>query len=349
MGEKFFPKYDIPALTLITVGCLGVLCIATVPIPDYTFVMLVELVWSVKSLIYLCLIGVFFIVSAISFYMVLKALTRFEKKLEEYAADNLGYTDTNQTTAINDVNEENEALGIINDDPNLALLETESSDDSLDVDKIIESTTTKRPTRLLLMLVSDLTIEKMKEIDAESGPLKLFSIVPMVMLMCCTGCLSGLNQAAFRFVGLAFRDGHAFYSVFVMGLILLGLVGSCLQFALLNLALKNYRQIDVVPVYESTLSVMTVVSGLVLFNESQYYSWERLIGIFVSTFLVVLGIGVLTMKDNIKAEMEKKLALRSERHQPEIEQLEHTEEGPENKEDLPLELSIREFTEAVPH
>ena len=29
LGEKFYPQYDIPALTLITVGCLSVLCIAT--------------------------------------------------------------------------------------------------------------------------------------------------------------------------------------------------------------------------------------------------------------------------------------------------------------------------------
>jgi multidrug transporter EmrE-like cation transporter len=164
-----------------------------------------------------------------------------------------------------------------------------------------------------LELVSDLSIEKVKEIDPESGPLKLFNKVPMVMLMCCTGCLSGLNQAAFRFVGLAFRDGHAFFSVFVVGLSLLGLLGSTIQFALLNLALKNYRQIDVVPVYESTLTVMTVVSGLVLFNESQYYTWARLIGIFASTFFVIIGIAVLTMKDNIKAEMEKKMAKRNQK------------------------------------
>ena len=95
--------------------------------------------------------------------------------------------------------------------------------------------------------------------------------------------------------------------MFVLGLGLLGLLGSTLQFALLNMALKNYRQIDVVPTYESTLTIMTVVSGLVLFNESQFYSWLRIGGIFLGISLVILGIIVLTIKDHLKAEIEKQL------------------------------------------
>jgi hypothetical protein len=78
-----------------------------VPIPDYTFGMLVELVRSTKSIVYLCLIAVFFILSSLSFYLVLKALAKFEKRLEEYAIDNLGYSlEKNYTnTASTHVNE----------------------------------------------------------------------------------------------------------------------------------------------------------------------------------------------------------------------------------------------------
>jgi multidrug transporter EmrE-like cation transporter len=92
----------------------------------------------------------------------------------------------------------------------------------------------------------------------------------------------------------------------VVGLLVLGVIGSILQLVLLNLALKTYRQVEVIPVYESLVTIMIVVSGLVLFDESEFYGWARLVGIFFSIVLVCFGICVLALKDNIKAKIEKK-------------------------------------------
>ena len=91
--------------------------------------------------------------------------------------------------------------------------------------------------------------------------------------MYCTtlGFLSGLDQACFKFVGLALVAGEPIGSTFVLGLGFLGFVGACLQMTLINIGIKLYKQVDFGPIYESSANIMTVVTGLVLFNEAELY------------------------------------------------------------------------------
>lgn len=56
------------------------------------------------------------------------------------------------------------------------------------------------------------------------------------------------------------------------------------------------------PVYESSCTILTVVCGLVLFDESAFYAWSRLIEIFFCIFLVCVGILIISIKENFKKE-----------------------------------------------
>ena len=56
-------------------------------------------------------------------------------------------------------------------------------------------------------------------------------------------------------------------------MVVMGSLGSISQIIILNLVIKLYKQIDVIPCYEASLTIMTVVCGLVLFDESSQYSW----------------------------------------------------------------------------
>ena len=49
---------------------------------------------------------------------------------------------------------------------------------------------------------------------------------------------------------------------------------------------------------------MTVVSGLVLFDESQYYTWEQIMGIFLAIGVVAIGIFAIAAKENMKEKIE---------------------------------------------
>ena len=55
---------------------------------------------------------------------------------------------------------------------------------------------------------------------------------------------------------------------------------------------------------------MTVVCGLVLFDESEYYSWGNLLGIFLCIFVVCIGIFIIAAKENMKEKIEKMNALK---------------------------------------
>jgi hypothetical protein len=81
LDDKFYPMYDVPPLTIITVGCVTILCIATEPVPVYDFEILVTLLKSRETVIYLLLVGSFFALSAFLFYLVMQALASFEEKL----------------------------------------------------------------------------------------------------------------------------------------------------------------------------------------------------------------------------------------------------------------------------
>jgi multidrug transporter EmrE-like cation transporter len=41
---------------------------------------------------------------------------------------------------------------------------------------------------------------------------------------------------------------------------------------LLNLAMAHYPQLDVIPVYESMGICMTIVAGMIFFDEGRYYT-----------------------------------------------------------------------------
>ena len=53
------------------------------------------------------------------------------------------------------------------------------------------------------------------------------------------------------------------------------------------------------PVYESLSLVFIIVAGLVLFNESAYYTWGELAGILAGAFVIVIGIVILALKHKI--------------------------------------------------
>jgi hypothetical protein len=96
---------------------------------------------------------------------------------------------------------------------------------------------------------------------------------------------------------------------------------------------------------------MTVVSDLVLFNESQFYNWVQLISIMISIFMVILSIAVVIMKDNIKALVDKRLAKRRDTAVTESQEIERIDEEDGPGDEIVPEsayLGIREFTDTVP-
>jgi len=85
--------------------------------------------------------------------------------------------------------------------------------------------------------------------------LKKLVRLPLFALTWSAGIIAGINTLAFKLAGLmmksqskdtgpnAFTEG-AFYTFVVMGA-----AGAAIQLSLLNLAMKNYNQMEVIPIY----------------------------------------------------------------------------------------------------
>ena len=73
-------------------------------------------------------------------------------------------------------------------------------------------------------------------------------------------------------------------------------ISGAVQLHMLNLAMKYYDQIEAIPIYQTAVMIMWILTGLVVFNEAKFYSKLELYGIMGSITLCCIGIKFLTMK-----------------------------------------------------
>ena len=125
-----------------------------------------------------------------------------------------------------------------------------------------------RPPRVLISLIDQLPYSMITEISARSTSLKRNIKIPMVLLIWSTATFSGLNVCLLKCFGeiLAVND---FWTMpfMVSSLIVAIICGAILQIIILNMALRYYNNLDVIPVYQSLILTMLLVCGWVLLNE----------------------------------------------------------------------------------
>ncbi len=153
--------------------------------------------------------------------------------------------------------------------------------------------------RVLIELVCELPMDFIRETFPEFVRLKRLVRVPLILLLSCAGILSGLCTAIAKVIGESIATNKQYFSWFILYLTVSGISAILMELYLMNVAMKIYRQIEVVPVFESMVIIFTITAGLVLFDESSYYSWLELSGILGSAVLVLIGIVVLTFKHNV--------------------------------------------------
>ena len=69
---------------------------------------------------------------------------------------------------------------------------------------------------------------------------------------------------------------------------------------LLNLAMKYYEQMEVIPLYQSVIMIVWILTGLWIMDGAANYSWSKLSGIFVGIIICCAGIRVLMNKQREK-------------------------------------------------
>eukprot|EP00354_Favella_ehrenbergii_P011034 CAMPEP_0170477682 /NCGR_PEP_ID=MMETSP0123-20130129/18878_1 /TAXON_ID=182087 /ORGANISM="Favella ehrenbergii, Strain Fehren 1" /LENGTH=78 /DNA_ID=CAMNT_0010749527 /DNA_START=1001 /DNA_END=1233 /DNA_ORIENTATION=+ len=60
--------------------------------------------------------------------------------------------------------------------------------------------------------------------------------------------------------------------------------------------MKEYDQLEVMPIFQAFLMIMWMLGGMIVLNEISYYTAIQLFGIFLSICISCAGIKVLTLK-----------------------------------------------------
>lgn len=161
-----------------------------------------------KTLWYLITVFLFFILTGASLFKLMLSMQRFEKGLEEYAERELNWS-KEEAIQQNPVKAP-ESYATVS--LNSSLVETLGYSDEQQQDALVPGQnpgySTKgcedcyaktcaggpeRPSRVMLLLINDLSFDTVSKVAKKYRFLKLFNKVPMLCACAVLGCLSGLN------------------------------------------------------------------------------------------------------------------------------------------------------------
>ena len=115
--------------------------------------------------------------------------------------------------------------------------------------------------------------------------------VPMVMLMGFSGLVVGLSLTCVKFVGeIVANVGFSEEPLLIIVFLGIAALDSLFLLYSVNLAMKFYDQIDVMPTYFAQILIWSVFCGMVLLDEHSYYTTENIVVIAFSSFICFIGI-----------------------------------------------------------
>ncbi len=132
----------------------------------------------------------------------------------------------------------------------------------------------------------------------------------MVLIIWTAALMSGLTILFLKLTteiphGVEGSDGWLDHLALVTVLILSTIIAAIAQMHMLNVAMKYYDQIEVIPIHQTATMVMWILTGLVVFDEVQYYSKYQLWIITGSCCLCFVGVKFLTMKTKMLKAVKK--------------------------------------------
>ena len=160
---------------------------------------------------------------------------------------------------------------------------------------------------MLIALIDQLPRKMVEEISPRTLTLKRWLKAPMVLLVWSTAIFAGQNLCMFKAFG-EILTSHDFWKMPYMAsfIFLSGCAGGLIQMLFLNIAMRYYNNLDIMPVYQSLILIMMLICGWVLLDEIEYYELSDMLGIIGSSVLIIIGIKVITMKTSVVTQIKKR-------------------------------------------
>jgi len=115
---------------------------------------------------------------------------------------------------------------------------------------IPESEFVERPLRTLVDTINACPPDVLKTMSPKSENLKKRIKMPMILFLLCTAIMSGISMVMMKMIGeLVSSDSHKEHWFLLTIMAILLSTSGLLQLHVLNMAMKFYDQLEVVPVY----------------------------------------------------------------------------------------------------
>ena len=123
----------------------------------------------------------------------------------------------------------------------------------------------------------------------------------MILYVTTAAMVSSLSELFMKIVGAILKDAEE-WSDYLYLLIFLPMLVTTATITMIyvNYGIKYYDQIEVMPIYQTSLLLHNILVGLLCLNEMRFYTFGMLGGIGLSTFICSLGIFVLLEKNKEK-------------------------------------------------
>ena len=152
--------------------------------------------------------------------------------------------------------------------------------------------------RLLIRVLTIFPKDLILEISPSSDRIRKSARLPMVSLLCCTGLLAGYSAVLFKYFAELVVGGKSIkVAALSFPILAAALFTNFLQLIFLNISMKYYDQLDVIPVFMTSFLVFGIVCGLIFFNEIESYTWGSGAGILGGCLLCIAGIALIVLKN----------------------------------------------------
>ena len=122
--------------------------------------------------------------------------------------------------------------------------------------------------------MTEIPEEVLQRVSPQSLELKSFLKVPMLLLLVTAGLLSGMSVCFLKLIGEMIQNGEVggHIGIFIL-LAVVALLSVPAMVHSLNLAMKYFDQLQVMPIFQVCLMIMWICSGMMILQESKNYTW----------------------------------------------------------------------------
>lgn len=84
----------------------------------------------------------------------------------------------------------------------------------------------------------------------------------------------------------------------------IGAICSFFQFKSMNLGLDLFNEVQVIPIYETTLILMNIICGCIILDEKSMYSWSEIFMLFFYSIICIIGVMIIAHKPEINCKFK---------------------------------------------